>query len=229
MIAEPYQSAVRSMESSHRSTLMLRCKVVVVGDSTVGKSALIQMFHSGGSSFPKQYLMTAWVDFRVKVVPIQGTNTNVELYLFDCGGQSIFNQIEANNVQYDNASFFMLVYDVTSQSSFESCGKWLQMVTKGRNRAIPGVLIANKIDLAAVDRRVVSKEKGMEFAQANGLTYFETSALDAQYLDPFSYVADTFAAKYEDTLNHAQSNSDHLSPVSGGLLASSSSAQVASF
>jgi len=201
---EPYQSAVRSMESSHRSTLMLRCKVVVVGDATVGKSALISMFHSGGSSFPKQYLMTAWVDFRVKVVPIAGTTTAVELYLFDCGGQSIFNQIEANNVQYENASFLVLVYDVTNQASFESCGKWLQMVTKGRSSAMPGVLVANKIDLESVDRRVVSQRTGESFAEANGLQYFETSALEADYMEPFTYVAETFAQKYEDHLHDAE-------------------------
>ena len=47
--AEPYQSAVKSMETTHRTILMLRCKVVVVGDATVGKSALISMFHSGGA------------------------------------------------------------------------------------------------------------------------------------------------------------------------------------
>ena len=117
LVAEPYQSAVKSMETTHRTILMLRCKVVVVGDATVGKSALISMFHSGGAcararraretvwkprsaagtSYPKQYVMTSWVDFRVKQVNIPDTSTAVELYLFDCAGQSIFNQIEANN------------------------------------------------------------------------------------------------------------------------------------
>lgn len=53
IVAEPYQSAIKTMETTHRSLLMLRCKVVVVGDATVGKSALISMFHSGGPFAPR--------------------------------------------------------------------------------------------------------------------------------------------------------------------------------
>jgi len=207
--SEPYQSAVRSMETTHRTTLLLRCKVVVVGDATVGKSALISMFHSGGTTFPKQYLMTAWVDFRVKQVSIPDSDTAVELYLFDCAGQSIFNQIEANNAHYDHASFLMVVYDVTNQASFESCGKWLQQVSKSRSASssaqqrarLPGVVVANKKDLGGeVGRRVVSRDKGEAFAEAHGLQYFETSALEGDYEAPFRWIAGQFAAKYEDTV-----------------------------
>ena len=86
---EPMESCLRSMETTHRTILMLRCKVVVVGDATVGKSALISMFHSGGASYPKQYVMTSWVDFRVKQVDIPDTSTAVELYLFDCAGDPV--------------------------------------------------------------------------------------------------------------------------------------------
>ena len=98
-VPEPMESCLRSMETTHRTILMLRCKVVVVGDATVGKSALISMFHSGGASYPKQYVMTSWVDFRVKQVDIPDTSTAVELYLFDCAGDPVFNQVR------DSASF----------------------------------------------------------------------------------------------------------------------------
>ena len=54
---------------------------------------LISMFHSGGASYPKQYVMTSWVDFRVKQVDIPDTSTAVELYLFDCAGDPVFNQV----------------------------------------------------------------------------------------------------------------------------------------
>ena len=88
-VPEPMESCLRSMETTHRTILMLRCKVVVVGDATVGKSALISMFHSGGASYPKQYVMTSWVDFRVKQVDIPDTSMAVELYLFDCAGDPV--------------------------------------------------------------------------------------------------------------------------------------------
>jgi transport family protein 27 len=50
-------SGVRSMESKHKPLVILRCKVVIVGDACVGKTALTSVFHSGGSIYPKNYVM----------------------------------------------------------------------------------------------------------------------------------------------------------------------------
>jgi GTPase SAR1 family protein len=66
-VSKPFTSGVRSMEATHKPLLVLRAKVVVVGDAHVGKTAMIKMFHSGGSEFPKKYIMTSWVDFNVSV------------------------------------------------------------------------------------------------------------------------------------------------------------------
>lgn len=55
--AASFQSGVRSMQTTHKTTLMLRAKVVVVGDSWVGKTAVVQMFKSGGHDYPKNYIM----------------------------------------------------------------------------------------------------------------------------------------------------------------------------
>ena len=52
-------SNVRSMESDHKPLVILRCKCVVVGDACVGKTALTQVFHSGGSTYPKNYIMVS--------------------------------------------------------------------------------------------------------------------------------------------------------------------------
>ncbi|KAJ8602723.1 hypothetical protein CTAYLR_003774 [Chrysophaeum taylorii] len=175
---EGFESCVRSMETSHRSKLVLRCKVVVVGDAHVGKTALVSMFASG--SFPKTYVMTAWTDFSVKEFIMAAAaadnknnnknNTVVELYIFDCGGQSIFNQIEANAACYENANYVIIAYDATNQSSFESCGKWLQQVAK-RSQVI---LVETKQDLE--DRRVIPPGAGAAFADAHELTFFQTTS-----------------------------------------------------
>ncbi|CAM9885305.1 unnamed protein product, partial [Laminaria digitata] len=45
------------MQTTHRTTLMLRAKVVVVGDACVGKTAIVQMLKSGGHDYPKSYIM----------------------------------------------------------------------------------------------------------------------------------------------------------------------------
>merc|ERR1711904_692434 len=128
--------------------------------------------------------MTSWVDFRVKQVDIPDTSTAVELYLFDCAGDPVFNQVEENASQYDQAGFLFVVYDVTREDS------------------LPGVLVANKIDLE--ERRVVDEQRGRDFAKENGLVYFETPALQGNYEGPFKHVAMEFAKKYEETVARAE-------------------------
>lgn len=57
--AAPFQSGLRSMQTTHRTILMLRAKVVVVGDACVGKTAIVQMLKSGGHDYPKSYIMVS--------------------------------------------------------------------------------------------------------------------------------------------------------------------------
>lgn len=60
----------------------------------MGKTALVQVFQSNGATYPKNYIITVGVDFSVKQIPIENTNIVVELYIHDCAGQSIFNQLD---------------------------------------------------------------------------------------------------------------------------------------
>lgn len=118
-------SALRSMETTHQTIVILRCKVVIIGDACVGKSALTQVFQSGGSTYPKNYLMTIGAEFSVKQVPIPETNYIVELYLYDCAGQTIFNQLDMNSKYYEDAASILLAYSVASKESLQSCTKWM--------------------------------------------------------------------------------------------------------
>ena len=110
----PAQQALKSMETSHKSQLVLRQKVAVIGDAAVGKTSLVQMFHSGGQNFPKSYVMTLGCDFCVKMVNIpedqaQGRHVGVELYLFDTAGQSVFNQRQLAQKYWENVSSVIAV------------------------------------------------------------------------------------------------------------------------
>jgi hypothetical protein len=87
-------SVRRSMKSTHHPLTVLRCKVAIVGDSKVGKTTLKEMFISGGRNYLNEYNMTVGVDFKVKSVPIPDSHFEVELYMFDCGGEKIFQQRE---------------------------------------------------------------------------------------------------------------------------------------
>lgn len=59
--AQPFESGIGSTEeTSHKTILMLRAKIVVVGDACVGKTAVVQMLKSGGHDYPKNYIMASF-------------------------------------------------------------------------------------------------------------------------------------------------------------------------
>jgi len=185
--------------SGHHTLLVLRSKTIVVGDACVGKTAVTQLFYSGGATYPKTYMMTVGADLSVKSSSVPDTDTQVEFHLFDCGGQSIFNQREWGTKYWDGAGLVVVVFDVSNRESFQSCTKWLQRVYEHLGRTIPGVLIANKTDLRESGRGVVEEKEGRALAKSLNLAYFETSAELNTGIDlPFQHLATTFSRQYED-------------------------------
>ncbi|KAF4321575.1 hypothetical protein BBO99_00004616 [Phytophthora kernoviae] len=198
-------SGLRSMETTHKSTTVLRCKVAVVGDATVGKTALLQVLKSNGHEYPKNYVMTSDVELSTKSIAIPDTNVVVELYLFDCAGQSIFNQLDFGTVHYKGASIALVVFDVNNKESFKSCNKWYQDVRDASpNHNIPGVLLANKTDLRDNNRDAISTKEAEGFAKRNDLKYFECSAQQHSDVEaPFMHIADWFHKKYQAATQRA--------------------------
>jgi transport family protein 27 len=66
--------------------VLLRCKVLVVGDASVGKTALIQSYLTNGAQFPKNYVMTNCCAITQKAVKVPDSDSNVELNIFDISG-----------------------------------------------------------------------------------------------------------------------------------------------
>ncbi|XP_047404432.1 intraflagellar transport protein 27 homolog isoform X3 [Sciurus carolinensis] len=150
----------------------LAAKCILAGDPAVGKTALAHIFRSDGVHF-QNYTLTAGVDLVVKTVPIPDTSDSVELFIFDSAGKELFS--EMLDKLWESPNILCLVYDVTSEQSFSSCGKWLE---KARAQApgsiLPGVLVGNKTDLAG--RRTVDSAQARAWALSQGLECFETSA-----------------------------------------------------
>ncbi|KAJ3011192.1 Intraflagellar transport protein 27 [Thoreauomyces humboldtii] len=184
--------------------LVLRTKCVVLGNAGVGKSAIVQMFHSDGSQYPKTYAMTIHCDVCVKVVNIPDTNVSVELFIHDVAGNDAFQEYWPRYLE--GATGFVFVYDVTNPESFKAVTKWLHLAqrsksSQGKESSIGqgGLLVANKVDQTL--RRAVTAKQGEDFAKAAGLTYFECSAAGNSDVDaPFYYVSSTFYEMYEEHL-----------------------------
>ena len=117
---------------------------MVVGDATVGKSSLI----SHDQNYVKDYVMTVGADLTVKEFKIPKSSITVDLFILDMGGQSIFNQREAAKAYWNDCSYVICIFDVSSRKSLQSCAKWVQSVrSSGKGASIPALLVANKIDL----------------------------------------------------------------------------------
>lgn len=175
---------------------VLRAKCVIVGDSCVGKSAVTQVFHSDGSHFPKNYQMTTGVELCTKTVTVPETHDQVEIFLYDSAGKETFSDLMQK--YWSQPSMILLVYDVTNETSFNSCEKWLERVRSQKPEVpFPSILLANKTDLH--DRRVVSPKMGEDFAAQNGLDYFECSAKDMENVDQvFLHLAKCFHQLYKE-------------------------------
>lgn len=173
--------------------VVLRQKVCIVGDGTVGKTALAQMAFSGGVAFPKNYLMTMGVDLSVKEVQA-GPDVTVELYMYDIAGQEVYKKTIGGFME--GLDWFIAVFDITSKISFENTGRWVEMCKKINPKA-KGVVVANKVDLH--DKAEVSEYQGESLAKQHGVPFVQVSALrNAGVSELMKHIADTTAKEYDE-------------------------------
>mmetsp|Transcript_16907 Transcript_16907/g.23181 ORF Transcript_16907/g.23181 Transcript_16907/m.23181 type:complete len:246 (-) Transcript_16907:581-1318(-) len=192
------------LDTCHAPYHVLREKVAIVGDATVGKTSLVQVFYSGAHEYPKNYVMTSSVELCVAEVDVPNEDFTIDLFLYDMAGQVVFNQRDLASNYWDGCTYIICVFDVSSRKSLQSCANWIQSVRSAdsslTSRSVPGILVANKIDLreGGIDSRsVIDKEEGQLFAKKNGLEYFECSAFKGQNVQsPFKFIADQSFKKY---------------------------------
>ncbi|CAN6447734.1 unnamed protein product [Victoria cruziana] len=146
-------------------------KVVVIGDSAVGKSQLLNRFSKNG--FSDDCRATVGVEFQTKTLLIQ--RKLVKAQIWDTAGQERYKAI--TSAYYRGALGALLVYDITNRRSFDNVQRWLEELRATADRNLVIMLAGNKSDLENL--RAVSTESGREFAEREGLFFLETSALDA--------------------------------------------------
>ncbi|MEM1658758.1 MAG: Rab family GTPase [Candidatus Jordarchaeales archaeon] len=144
-------------------------KIVVVGDGAVGKTSLIKRYTE--ESFQSDYIMTIGANFAVKNVEVDGIL--IKLQIWDLAGQPHFKEVRSSF--YKGAVGVMYVFDVCRPESCVNLLNWKEELVKVCGE-VPGVLLANKIDLE--EHRKVTVDMGKELAARLGeIPYFETSAL----------------------------------------------------
>ena len=146
-------------------------KILLIGDSGVGKSSLLVRFCD--DAFSGKQLSTIGVDFKVKYVELR--DKKFKLAIWDTAGQERFRTLTSS--YYRGAHALILVYDTSSRASFSNLSYWLEEVNKySTNGEAVILVVGNKID----EPREVSTEEGQEFAFNNSALFIETSAKTKQ-------------------------------------------------
>ncbi|KAI7893642.1 Rab11A, rab family GTPase [Mucor mucedo] len=146
-------------------------KLVVVGDSGVGKTNLLGRFVHDTFDFASK--STIGLDLTIKNMVVKGKRVRAQIW--DTAGQERYRSITKR--YYRGSVGALLVYDITKRDSFSGISRWLNELRI--NEAHPDsiiMLIGNKSDLEK--DRAVTQEEAMDYAKKNGLMFMETSALD---------------------------------------------------
>ncbi|XP_020615446.1 ras-related protein Rab-8B-like [Orbicella faveolata] len=145
-------------------------KILILGDSGVGKTCLIFRFIE--DVFSDSYISTIGIDCRSRVVNLDGTK--VRLQIWDTAGQERFRTL--TSAYYRGAMGIILVYDITTEDSFKHIAQWLQNIQDNASPDVCKVLVGNKVD--AEDERVIESSRGKLITENSDseLEFFETSA-----------------------------------------------------
>ncbi len=155
------------LQKVEKETMSYVFKVIVVGDGSVGKTAL--SLRCTTKVFVENYKVTIGVDFRIKRFITEDIES--KLFIWDTGGQERFTNIRSH--YFKGARGVLIVYDITNERSFQNIKKWYQEVKK-HLEDIPMILVGNKLDLEEL--RSVSLKDGENMAKEIGIPFFETSA-----------------------------------------------------
>ncbi|XP_063229341.1 putative Ras-related protein Rab-33 [Bacillus rossius redtenbacheri] len=167
-------------------------KIIVVGDSNVGKTCLTYRFCEG--KFLQKSEATIGVDFRERTVDVNGEE--IKLQLWDTAGQERFRKSMVQHY-YRNVHAVVIVYDVTKMASFQSLPQWIEECNRNNLTSdIPRILVGNKCDSAAT--QVVNTHSAQQFADIHHMPLFETSALDESECDHVDAIFMTLAHKLKN-------------------------------
>ncbi|CRK95309.1 CLUMA_CG008655, isoform A [Clunio marinus] len=154
-------------------------KVIILGDSSVGKTSLMNQYVN--KRFSNQYKATIGADFLTKEVVVD--DRVVTMQIWDTAGQERFQSLGV--AFYRGADCCVLVFDTTAPNTFKNLDSWrdefLIQASPRNPEHFPFVVLGNKIDL---ENRAVSSKRAQQWCQSkNDIPYFETSAKEGINVD----------------------------------------------
>ncbi|XP_014244152.1 ras-related protein Rab-37-like isoform X1 [Cimex lectularius] len=177
------------------------CKVMLLGDSGVGKTCILVRFRDN-LFLSGNFISTVGIDFRNKVVVVD--DAKVKLQIWDTAGQERFRSV--THAYYRDAQALLLLYDVTRKQSFDNIRAWLGEIREYAQDDVVIMLLGNKSDCQSSER-MVRKEDGERLASEYSVAFMETSAKTGQNVElAFMAVARELKARKNGSQNKSSFN-----------------------
>ncbi len=152
-----------------------KIKLMVLGDSSVGKSSILSKYCK--NEFMSKYITTIGIDFQIKYLNIN--NKRIKLQIWDTAGQERYRVVTKN--YFNTSNGFVIIYDITSRESFNNINNWMEQIESIVGDRVKCIIFGNKNDL--VSERKVQKEEGEELAKRYNCSFFETSAKEGNNIE----------------------------------------------
>ena len=143
-------------------------KIILLGDSSVGKSSIFNRFIN--NEFTENYKCTIGAEFKLQTIN-PDNNTEVDLHIWDTAGAEKYKAMTKQ--YYHDSHGIILVFDISQRNTFNNLENWVNSIKNNSNQKIEVIVVGNKID---IEKRVVSKNEGIDFANKYNYFYIDASA-----------------------------------------------------
>eukprot|EP00162_Nutomonas_longa_P004796 comp15509_c0_seq1/m.23682 comp15509_c0_seq1/g.23682 ORF comp15509_c0_seq1/g.23682 comp15509_c0_seq1/m.23682 type:complete len:210 (-) comp15509_c0_seq1:185-814(-) len=178
-------------------------KLLLIGDSGVGKSCLLLRFSD--NTFTTSFITTIGIDFKIRTIELDGKK--IKLQIWDTAGQERFRTI--TTAYYRGAMGILLVYDVTDETSFANIRNWMRNIEQHASENVNKMLIGNKCDMT--DKKVVDPSRASALADEYGIKFMETSAKNNINVDQAFYsIAKDIKKRLMETQETARNQNQNI-------------------
>ena len=172
-------------------------KVIVIGDTCVGKTNFIFRFVE--NRFSLNYVSTVGFDYRSKIITLPKSKKKVKLQIWDTAGQERYNAVNKNLFQ--KVQGVIIMYDITNRASLENINKWLYLLSQNVSDKAK-ILVGSKLDLSE-EKRIVTEEEGQNLADKNNMPFYETSSKTGENVEKIFF---TLAQNIYENLSNENIN-----------------------
>ncbi|EZG76300.1 small GTPase family Rab subfamily protein [Gregarina niphandrodes] len=184
-------------------------KILLIGDSGVGKSCLLLRFADG--NYTDSYISTIGVDFKIKTIMLE--DKKVKLQIWDTAGQERFRTITSS--YYRGAQGIIVVFDVTDRDSYDHVRQWMHEIERYAGEEVNTLLVGNKRDLTS--ERAVTYSEGEDLAASYGIRYVETSARECTNVESaFTIMAAEIKSRFQVAATTSQPRNNPIALSAAG-------------